>query len=115
MSNTQATGEPTCGSCGWPIMGMHQCKVFFTPYTPPIPWTPPNPSIPWNGFNCPSCGAWVPFGGTHVCLPTPGPVPARVPVPGKRKPFTCPKCDGERFINGRTCPTCSGSGVVWGD
>lgn len=31
------------------------------------------------------------------------------------KPYTCPKCDGEKKIDGKTCPTCEGTGVVWRD
>lgn len=29
------------------------------------------------------------------------------------KPWVCPKCDGEKKIDGKDCPTCDGSGVVW--
>lgn len=29
------------------------------------------------------------------------------------KAHTCPKCTGRKRVDGETCPTCAGSGVVF--
>jgi DnaJ-class molecular chaperone len=60
--------------------------------------------------------------GTHICTTTPLVMGGYYPP--ERKPYCCPKCNGEGKVrkqqpvsdnsNERECPACHGECVVWG-
>jgi hypothetical protein len=92
-----------CPDCG-AIVGqyqVHQCSGY-KPYTPPFA-----PTIPITGYYCNECKTFVVDGFSHLCTRKPKPL-------GISKPYTCPKCGGEKKVNWKKCKPCDGTGIVWG-
>jgi DNA-directed RNA polymerase subunit RPC12/RpoP len=115
----------TCGLCGAKV-GMYQVHYCSKKPLPniPKPWGEYPPWIPkrvpirepvtypqdFLGYWCGRCGTYVPDGTSHTCI-------GKFPIeeqPQTKRPFTCPKCNGEKKVNGKKCVPCAGTGIVWG-